>query len=260
MSLRVLIVDDEPLARERLRRLLSGEEDLEIIGECSNGQQALEQIPALKPDLVFLDIQMPELDGFGVLAALPPKSIPALIFTTAFDKFAVQAFEVHALYYLLKPFDRERLEAAVERARRALAAPPAAAGSAAPTDLQAKLTELLNEVRPRGGLPDRISIKSAGRIVLVRPEEIDWIEAADNYVSLHVGKATHLLRETMGAMEARLDTTRFLRISRSMIVNKERVKELHPLFHGDFTLVLHDGTKLNSSRNYRDKLRECFGV
>jgi two-component system LytT family response regulator len=257
MKIRVLIVDDEPLARERLRRLLAGQEDLEIIGECGSGVEAVEQIPALKPTLVFLDVQMPELDGFGVIAALRPEDLPAVVFTTAFDKFAVQAFEVHAVDYLLKPFDRERLEAAVAKARRTLSQAPAAPRT---PQAQQQLTELLNEVRPKLGPNDRISVKSAGRIVLIRPEEIDWIEAADNYVSLHVGKITHMLRETMNAMESRLDATRFLRISRSIIVNKDRVKELHPLFHGDFALVLTDGTKLNSSRNYRDRLRDNFGV
>ena len=253
MKIRVLIVDDEPLARDRLRRLLGDFADLTIVGECAHGREALETIPDLHPDLLFLDVQMPELDGFSMLAALAPKDRPAVIFTTAYDKFAVRAFEVHAIDYLLKPFDQERLRAAVERARNSLL-------QAESDPLQARLTELLKEVRPMAATLDRISVKSGGRIVLIRLEEIDWIEAADNYVSLHVGKATHLLRETMTTLEARLDATRFLRISRSLIVNKQRVKELHPMFHGDFALILQDGTKLNSSRNYRHKLKESFGV
>ncbi len=253
MKIRVAIVDDEPLARERLKRLLAEHTDVEIVGECSHGGEAVEKLPEIRPQLIFLDVQMPELDGFGVLAALPQDQLPAVIFTTAYDKFAVQAFEVHAIDYLLKPFDRERLATSLDRARTSLAKPSA-------DPLHAKLTELLNEVRPKPAPADRISVKTNGKILLLRPEEIDWIEAADNYVSLHVGKTTHLLRETMNAMESRLDPAKFVRISRSMMVNTERVKELHPLFHGDYTLVLHDGTRLNSSRNYRDKLKDSFGV
>lgn len=253
MSIRVLIVDDEQLARDRLRRLMGDAADLEIIGECSHGGEAIEAIRTQRPDLVFLDVQMPELDGFGVLAALSPEELPGVIFTTAYDQFAVRAFEVHALDYLLKPFDQERLAAALAKARRAL-------GQKSQDPLRARLTELLNEVRPKPVPTERISVKSGGKIMLIKPGEIDWIEAADNYVSLHVGKAVHLLRETMGTMESRLDPEKFLRINRSLIVNTDRVKELHPLFHGDYTLILHDGTKLNSSRNYRDKLKERFGV
>jgi two-component system LytT family response regulator len=254
MSIRVLIVDDEPLARDRLRRLLGEDQTLEIVGECSHGLQAVESIQSQHPDLVLLDVQMPELDGFGVLAALEAQDVPlpAVIFTTAYDTFAVKAFEVHAIDYLLKPFDEERLASALTKARRQLEAKE-------PEALRAKLSQLLNETKPKTTIAERISIKSSGRIILIKPTEIDWIEAADNYVSLHVGKAVHLLRETMNAMEARLDPTKFLRISRSMIVNTERVKEMHPLFHGDYALILHDGTKLNSSRNYRDQLKSRFG-
>jgi len=255
MSIRVLIVDDEPLARDRLRRLLGEEKDLEIVGEASNGAQAVETIRAHRPDLVLLDVQMPELDGFGVLTTLKSEEVPlpAIIFTTAYDKFAVKAFEVHAVDYLLKPFDQERLVDALVKARRQIE-------SAEPDTLRAKLNELLSEVKPKTAIAERISIKADGRIILIKPTEIDWIEAADNYVSLHLGKSVHLLRETMNSMEARLDPAKFLRISRSMIVNTERVKELHPLFHGDYALILHDGTKLNSSRNYRDQLKDRFGV
>lgn len=253
MKINVVIVDDEQLARERLARLLGGFKDLEILQQCSHGAEAVEVIQSLKPDLVFLDVQMPELDGFGVLAALPAENRPVIIFTTAHDQFAVKAFEVHAIDYLLKPFDRDRLEQAVTRARTILQ-------KKEPSEMQPQLGDLLKEVRPKPAVADRISVKSEGRIVLLRTEQIDWIEAADNYISLHVGKSSHLLRETMNSIEARLDTSKFLRISRSIIVNSERVKELHPLFHGEFTLVLHDGTKLNSSRNYRDKLKERFGV
>lgn len=255
MNIRALIVDDEPLARDRLRRLLGEESDIEIIGECGHGAEAVEVIKSQRPDLVLLDVQMPELDGFGVLATLRTEEIPlpAVIFTTAYDTFAVKAFEVHAVDYLLKPFDRERLADALSKARKQLE-------SSQPDVLRAKINELLGDVKPKTAIAERISIKSEGRIILIKPSEIDWIEAADNYVSLHLGKAVHLLRETMNSMEGRLDPEKFLRISRSIIVNTERVKELHPLFHGDYALVLHDGTKLNSSRNYRDQLKDRFGV
>ncbi|MBM3845043.1 MAG: response regulator transcription factor [Verrucomicrobia bacterium] len=252
-NLRVIIVDDEPLARERLRRLLGEVPGAAIVCECSNGAEAIVAIRKDRPDLVFLDVQMPEVDGFGVLAALQPSEHPAVIFTTAYDQFAVKAFEVHAVDYLLKPFDEDRLKAAVNRAQHALALqkPPAP---------NPKLQALLDEVKTGAEQADRISVKTNGRIVLIKVEDIDWVEAADNYVTLHVGKASHMIRETMTAMEARLQARKFLRVSRSTLVNIERVKELHPLFHGDFTLVLHDGSKLSASRNYREKIRQTFGV
>ena len=252
-KLHVLIIDDEPLARERIRRLLSDQSTVEILRECESGTDAIEAIHALKPDLIFLDVQMPEVDGFAVLAAIPSEARPAVIFTTAFDQFAVKAFEVHALDYILKPFDRERLLTAVEKARRSLKSDEA-------TDQQARLTRLIEEVRPAKPAPDRISVKSGGKITLLRPEDIDWIEASDNYVTLRVGKVSHMIRETMTSMESQLEGKKFLRVSRSTIVNVERVKELHSLFHGDYVIVLHDGTKLNASRNYREKLKAAFGV
>ncbi len=252
-TLRVLIVDDEPIARDRLRRLLSDIEGIQISGECSDGQKAIQAIQELSPDLVFLDVQMPEVDGFGVLAAIPAETRPAVIFTTAYDKFALRAFEVHAIDYLLKPFDKERLQVALTKAKRVLGNPEA-------SKAQEKLTQLIEEVRPQRPAPDRISVKNAGRITLIKPEDIDWVESADNYVNLHVGKVTHMIRDTMNSMETQLEGKRFLRISRSLIVNIDRVKELHPLFHGDFVLLLHDGTKLNASRNYRSALKAVFGV
>jgi two-component system LytT family response regulator len=253
-KVRTLIVDDEPLARERIRQLLAEEADMEILGECEDGLTALETIRAQRPDLVFLDVQMPELDGFGLLAQLDPAALPAIVFITAHDQFALRAFEVHAIDYLLKPFDQERFKAALGRARTWLARRG--------TDrLDEKLTSLLADLRGPAGskTQDRIAVKSGGRVILLKAEEIDWVEAADNYVSLHVGPAAHLLRETMNSLEQRLPADQFLRISRSTIVNLERVRELQPLFHGEYAVILNDGTRLTLSRGYRDRLSVLLG-
>jgi two-component system, LytTR family, response regulator len=252
-TLRTLIVDDEPLARGRLRQLLQDEADIEIIGECEDGVTALETIRRERPDLVFLDVQMPELDGFGLLQELGQEFMPAIIFVTAHDQFALRAFEVHALDYLLKPFDAERLQRALTRARGWLER----RGS---EDLGTKLSALLTDLRgPTGKLQDRLAVKSSGRVVLLKHEEIDWIEAADNYVNLHVGKESHLLRETMNNLEQRLPPERFLRISRSTIVNLDRVRELQPMFHGEYAVILRDGVRLSLSRGYRDRLSQLLG-
>lgn len=248
MKTRTLVVDDEPLARERLKSLLRGAADVELIGEASDGREAVEKIRALKPDLVFLDIQMPELDGFNVLSELSEEERPAVVFVTAYDKFALKAFEVHAVDYLLKPFDRSRFDTALKRALGQLARKP-------PQQLNEQLSALLASLKPRTQTPERIAVKSEGRVVFVNLSDVDWVEAADNYVALHVGKESHLLRETMTALEARLPKL-FLRISRSTIVNTDRIKELQPLFHGDYAVILKDGTKLTLTRGYRDKLEE----
>jgi two-component system, LytTR family, response regulator len=254
-GLRTLIVDDEPLARDRLRQLLRDEPDIEVIGECGDGMEALEAIRSGRPDLVFLDVQMPELDGFGLLAELGQDSPPAIVFVTAHDEFAVRAFEVHALDYLLKPFDAERLQAALRRARGWLV-------QRGTGDLGERLSALLADLRGAGmvGKPqDRLAVKSSGRVVLLKHDEIDWIEAADNYVNLHVGRESHLLRETMNSLEQRLPADRFLRISRSTMVNLDRVRELQPMFHGEYAVILRDGTRLSLSRGYRDKLSLLMG-
>ncbi len=252
MKIRTLLVDDEALARERLRALLAGEPDLEIIGECADGAEAVAALEREQPDLLFLDVQMPELDGFDVLATARPARPPVIIFTTAYSEHALRAFEVHALDYLLKPFDRERLQAALRRAREHLRLARAEA-------LNEKLHALLAEVRPPSSKTDRLVVKSGGRVMLVRTAEVDWIESADNYVILHVGAESHMLRETMASLEARLDPRQFLRISRSTIVNLDRVKELQPMFHGDYVVILRNGTRLNLSRSYRDKLQHLLG-
>jgi two-component system, LytTR family, response regulator len=243
--MRVLIVDDEPLACERLRTLLAAEPGIEIAGECHDGRSALQAIRDLAPDLVFLDVQMPELDGFAVIEALP--SPPAVIFVTAFDQFAIRAFEVCALDYLLKPFDRERFAKALARGR-------AECERRSASDLGARMQSLLAELRGRKKYLDRIVIRAGGRVIFLRAEELDWIEAAGNYVRLHSGAEEYLYRETLSRMEAALDPACFARIHRSTIVNTERIKELHPLFRGDYTVVLRDGRRLTLSKPYRPRL------
>jgi two-component system, LytTR family, response regulator len=247
MKTRTLVVDDEPLARDRLLKLLRTSPEIDVIGHATNGADAVHLIREEHPDLVFLDVQMPELDGFGVLASLEEKERPAVVFVTAFDKFALKAFDVHAIDYLLKPFDKERFETALRRALDHLARQQ-------PAEMHQQISALLNEIRPAQN-SDRIAVKTDGRIVFVKMGDIDWIEAADNYVSLHVGKESHLLRETMSSVESRMPK-QFLRISRSTIVNTERIKELQPLFHGEYAVILRDGTKLTLSRSHRDKLQQ----
>jgi two-component system LytT family response regulator len=252
MKIRTLIVDDEPLARDRLRKLLETEQDIEIAGECGDGRAALAAIKKHSPDLIFLDIQMPEFDGFEVLAKMKCEPTPAIIFVTAYDKFALQAFEVHALDYLLKPFDRERFHTALNRARAHLERSRA-------DDLEQRLASLLTDLKEGAKTPDRLAVKSHGRILLLKLDEIDWIEAADNYVNLHVRNESHLMRETMTSLETRLDPRKFIRISRSAMVNVERIKEMQPLFHGDYVVILQNGTRLTLSRNHRAKLDQLLG-
>jgi two-component system LytT family response regulator len=253
MKIRTLIVDDEPLARERLSELLRHEDEIEIVGECADGRAALAAIKAEAPDLLFLDVQMPEVDGFGVVAGLSGTKAPAIIFVTAYDKFALRAFEVHALDYLLKPFDRERFQKALRRAIEQIKR------HQPNDDLNRRLATLIAEIKPESKAVERLAIKTDGRVLLIKVEEIDWIEAADNYVNLHVGTESHLHRETLSALEGRLPSGQFLRISRSTIVNVERVKELQPMFHGDYVVILHNNTRLNLSRSYREKLSLLLG-
>ncbi len=252
MKIQALIVDDEPLARERLRKLLQDEADIEIIGECANGREAVATIKNQAPDLVFLDVQMPELDGFGVLEEIRGERMPAVIFVTAHDKFALRAFEVHAIDYLLKPFDRGRFQTALRRAIGHVKQDQTG-------ELSQRLTALLAEVKPASNAMERLAIKSSGRVIFLKTADIDWIEAADNYVNLHVGAESHLHRETMSALAEQLPPKKFLRISRSTIVNVERIKELQPLFHGEYVVILRNGAKLTLSRNYREALHQLMG-
>ena len=250
MKIRTIVVDDEPLARERLLKLLRAEPDIDLVGEAKNGREAVALIREAKPALAFLDVQMPELDGFGALAELAENERPAVIFVTAYDKFALKAFEVHAIDYLLKPFDKERFQTALRRALEHLA-------HKQPAQIHEQLSALLQELRPPAPTQsDRIAVKGDGRVIFVKLGDIDWVEAADNYISLHTGKDSHMLRETMTNIEQRLPKEKFIRISRSTIVNADRIKELQPLFHGEYAVILRDGTKLTLSRGHRDKLQQ----
>ncbi len=251
MSIRTLIVDDESLARDRVKRFLKPEADVEIVGECTNGRDAVAAITETKPDLVFLDIQMPEKDGFEVVRSLKADTMPTIIFVTAYDQYALQAFEVHALDYLLKPFNQERIRKAVERAREHI-------GRRRVGSLDERLVSLLADLKTERKFLERLVVKTVGRVYFLKVDEIDWIEAAGNYVKLHVGRDGHMLRETMSGIEGKLDPERFVRIHRSTLVNVDRIKELHPLFSGDYSVMLHDGTELALSRNYRERFLEMF--
>lgn len=260
-TIKTLIVDDEPLSRERLRTLLESQPDVEIVGECSDGRQALAAMRSAQPDLLFLDVQMPDLDGFGLLQAMPATNdgghSPVVVFVTAYDQYALRAFEVNALDYLLKPFDEERFLHALERARKQVHL----AGIGQPDSdehatLGHRFLSSVRDAQTRAKPVVRLVIRSGGRVFFLRTEEIDWVEAASNYVRIHAGTDSHLLRETMNGIEARLDPDKFLRIHRSTIVNIERVAELQPWFHGDYAVMLRDGTRLTLSRGHRDKLRQ----
>jgi two-component system LytT family response regulator len=246
LPLRVLLVDDEPLARAKLRRLLADEVGIEVAGEAGSVAEARERLLAVHPDLVFLDVQMPGGDGFALIESLPPAERPAIVFVTAHDEHAVRAFEVHALDYLLKPFDRERLRVALERARETL-------GRDEPAATDEQLRSMLAELRGEQPHLERFVIRGVGRIVFVNAADVDWIEAAGNYVRLHLGKESHLLRETMSSLETRLDPKVFARIHRSTIVNIDRIRELHHIFHGDYSVLLRDGTRLTLSRGFREQ-------
>jgi two-component system, LytTR family, response regulator len=247
MKIRTFIVDDEILARERLRSLLKTEESVEITGEYGNGTEALAAIRAHPPDLLFLDMQMPGCDGLQVVAGLPEQNRPAVIFATAHEKFAVDAFEVQAVDYLLKPFDRERFQTALRRAQEYLRTRRGG-------ELGAKLESLLAGQPAAARKSERLTVKADGRLVFLKPEDIIWVEAADNYAVLHLASGRLMLRETMSALEQRLGTASFVRISRSAIVHLDQIKELQPTFHGDYTVLLHDGTKLPLSRSLRGQL------
>lgn len=243
MSLRVLIVDDEDLARARLRRLLRDEPDVVVAGEAADGERALDAIERLRPDAMFLDVQMPVLDGFGVLRACEPGATPLVVFVTAWEEHAVRAFEVNAVDYLLKPYSPRRVKEATRRLVERRQAGPGAE--------RERLRALLAGLAPASRGADRLLVPTTHGSRVVRCRDIDWISAADNYVELHVGDASHLLRETLASLEPRLDPRQFQRIHRSTIVNVTRVRELRALFAGDAELVLEDGRRLRVSRTYR---------
>jgi two-component system LytT family response regulator len=248
MTLRVLIVDDEPVARRGVLRLLRQEPDVEVVGECGDGHAAISAIDALAPDLVFLDVQMPELDGFGVVEAIGARRMPAVVFVTAFDQHAVRAFDAQAIDYVLKPIDPERFRRALQRVRSHLVQPDG--------DFVRRVSEALKSI-DRDGLqrhPARLAIRSEGRVRLLDIDDIDRIVAAGNYVEIHADGKQHLLRETMTRLESRLDPQRFIRVSRAAIVSVARIREVQPLFDGDFVVLLKSGAQVNGSRRYRAAL------
>ncbi|MDP1569391.1 MAG: LytTR family DNA-binding domain-containing protein [Vicinamibacterales bacterium] len=251
-KIRTMVVDDEPVARERIVGLLQQEQDIELIGECTDGQQAVSAIRQQHPDLVFLDVQMPACDGFNVIQQIGAEQMPTVVFVTAYDDYALKAFEVHAIDYLLKPFGRDRFQQTLQHAREHLERRRAG-------DLGRRLLALVQDIKPQPQRLDRLVIKSGGRVFFLRTDEIDWVEAAGNYVRLHLGETSHLFRETMNGMEARLDPRRFVRIHRSRIVNTDRIKEMQPWFNGEYVVVLRNGTRLTLSRGYREKLQERLG-
>lgn len=251
-SIRTIIVDDELLGRAVIREMLRGDNEVEIIGECASGREAVEMIRQLQPDLLFLDVQMPVMDGFEVLQALDATHLPLTIFVTAYDQYAVRAFDVHAVDYLLKPFDRERFRKALQRAKATLRQTHS-------NEVNERILALLEERQAQPAYLERLVIKANGRVLFLRTDEIDWIGAEGNYVSLHVKKDTYLLRETISSLETQLDPKKFSRIHRSQIVNLDRIKELHPWSHGEYHVILKDGTQLTLSRSYREHFQSLLG-
>ena len=248
-KIRALIVDDEPLARRRIKSLLAHDQSVDVIGECSDGYKAVTSISELSPDLVFLDVQMPAMDGFEVIKTIGAEQMPTVIFVTAYDQYALKAFEVNALDYLLKPFDRKRFQKTLEKAKIMIK-------GLQNGNVNNQLLSLLGDLRREQKIPERFIIKSGGRVVFLRAEEIDWMCAVGNYVRLQVGRDSHLMRETMTGMESKLDPVSFMRIHRSTIVNLDRVKEVQPWAKGEYVVIMRDGTRLIMSRRYRERLNE----
>ena len=247
--LRVLVADDEPLARSKICEMLAGQETVQVVGECSNGRQTLSAVRDLQPDLLFLDIQMPEMSGLEALEQLQGETAPYVVLVTAYDRYAVRAFEYAALDYLLKPFDRARFLKALERARRRVAQHEHR------LSIEAVLG-LMEDLRRGTAHVERFAVKGKdGSVVLLRGDEIDWIESEGNYVQFHAGKQRFLVRQMIGALEQELDPRRFIRVHRSTIVNIDRIRELQPLFRGDYAIVLEDGTRLTLSRSHRKQLQ-----
>jgi two-component system LytT family response regulator len=253
-KIRTLIVDDMPLSRERTRRYLAEITDVEIVGECGDGRQALAAMDSLAPDLLLLDVQMPGMTGLALLERIPVEQRPAVVFVTAFDEFAAPAFAARAVDFLLKPFDRERLDNVLARVRAHLAERRAPARS---STVEAPASTAAGSAGP---WLDRIPVKSVGRTLFVNAGSVDWLETAGNYVCLHAGKETHVVRETMNKLETQLDPAKFVRIHRSTMVRIEVIREVQPLFNGDRAVILHDGTRLTLSRSYRDKARAALGA
>ncbi len=250
-----MIVDDEPLARRNLRALLRADAEIELVRECGSGSDAVTGIRTLQPDLVFLDVQMPEMNGFEVLDKLSGQPLPVIIFVTAYDQYALKAFEVSALDYLLKPFDDARFDKALRQAKKQIEQQDAG-------ELGLKLLSLLDgrnvPAAAQARYITRLMIRNTGRVIFMNVDEIDWIEAYDNYIRLHAGNKAHLLRRTMNELESVLNPAQFARIHRSSIVNLDRVLEMHPHFNGDYMVVLKDGTELRLSRGRKERLEELL--
>ncbi|HYO75200.1 MAG TPA: LytTR family DNA-binding domain-containing protein [Thermoanaerobaculia bacterium] len=247
--IRALVVDDEPLARKRMRSLLRDYEDVTVAGEAADGAEAIRVVAELEPDVVFLDVQMPELDGFEVVRRLEPEQRPLIVFVTAFEQYALDAFRASAVQYLLKPVDRDELHNTIVRVRRLVATPVP----------DSALNDLLQQLQKPRDFLQRIVINVKGRTLLFRVDQIDWFESAGNYVRLHVGHDRYLLRETMSGLEEKLDPQQFVRIHRSAIVNLERVREMQPTSHGEYTVTLIDDTRLTLSRVYRERIKPLLG-
>jgi len=247
MPLNTLIVDDEPLAREGLRMLLAEDPDIGEIREAKDGREAVAAIRELRPDLVFLDVQMPEMDGFSVVEAIDAEPMPAVVFVTAHDRYALEAFEVNAIDYLLKPVTRERFAQALAKAKARLLQP-------AREESRQILSLLETLATPRRQLK-RLAVRTAGKTLFVDIDDVDWIEAAENYVRLHVGRASHLVHVALSTLEKSLDPETFLRIHRSILVNVGRIKELEPSVHGEYVVTLENDVRLRSGRTYHEKLK-----
>lgn len=252
MTIRAVIVDDEVLARMRLGDLLADVNDVEVIAQCTNGEEAIRTIEESRPDLLFLDVQMPEIDGFDVLQAIGVGQVPVVIFVTAYDQFALRAFEAHALDYLLKPFDDERFAVTLQRARERIRHHQLG-------DVDRRLRALLDDARADRGYLQRLVVPSGHRSIFIRTDDVDWIEADRNYIRLHVAGKAHLLRENVSRIESALDPSKFCRIHRSTIVNIDRIHAVETMARGEYLVTLSDGTRLTSGRSYRQNLNRLMG-
>jgi two-component system LytT family response regulator len=250
--IKVLVIDDESLARDLIIEMLKAFDEFQIVGECSDGLEAVKTIERLRPDLIFLDVQMPVLNGLEVIEEIKDEYLPEIIFVTAYDNYAIRAFDFHAIDYLLKPYSRSRFRKAVLHAKERISQQNG-------VETRQQMSSLLENHKNKPPHLQRIFVKDNGKIILLEPDAIDWIEADDKYLQLHTMKKTHLIRQTLNSIEAELDPNIFLRIHRSTIVNLTRVKEIHPLFNGEYVLILQDGNKLTLSRNYKNRFFERFG-
>ena len=253
MLIRAVIADDEELARRRLDALLADAPDVEVVARCADGRATVETVRRLSPDLLFLDVQMPEMDGFAALAELGAEAPRAVVFTTAYDQYALRAFDIHAVDYLLKPFDARRFQAALQRAREILSARQTA------EMFRGTISELLHSMQTGSGFLARFVLRSAGRISFRNVTDLSWAEAEGNYVRLHFGSENHLQREKLSALAEKLDPRRFARPHRSALVNIERIREMRQVFHGDYVVILEDGTEITLGKPYREKFLEQVG-